>query len=258
MRSPHAPAGSSPRVRGARRRLAAASPSRIIPARAGSTRTAVRARASTRDHPRACGEHSADLGDAVSTRDHPRACGEHARGTSASCRASGIIPARAGSTPVDAAQPPRSRIIPARAGSTRIAAACCAGDDGSSPRVRGARLGLARRGTGGDHPRACGEHVSFRAAAMAVRGIIPARAGSTLADQRLYTRSPHFCMTLLLRGRCTCPVPPTALRALMQRRLVPGAQGVQVGPAQGVVIQSQAACGTAPRHSAAGSLPPAR
>ena len=111
-------------------------------------------------------------------------------------------------------------IIPARAGSTRQTSPWCpsAGDhprscgehyrrfgpivilEGSSPLVRGARphrharllrqgiiparAGSTQRaspssGCRGDHPRSCGEHSSASSSDMRCRWIIPARAGST-------------------------------------------------------------------------------
>ena len=89
--------GSSPRVRGLRRRPGLCStPSRIIPARAGFTRGSRSTLACPADHPRACGVYAWDakvpgdiLGSSPRVRglplrrsgrrfavsDHPRACG---------------------------------------------------------------------------------------------------------------------------------------------------------------------------------------
>ena len=175
--------GSPPRVRGARlapaRRLVDQG---ITPARAGST-------------PPARSRHT-------TTRDHPRACGEHKFANGHWLRLLGSPPRVRGARTANAARTTASRITPARAGSTASAAHCwcrtqdhpraCGEHDwiidrwnslsGSPPRVRGARrlprprpraVGItpARAGSteggadydvdGTDHPRACGEHRHF-------------------------------------------------------------------------------------------------
>ena len=197
--------GSSPRMRGARlladNRIDV---ERIIPADAGSTSSADSPNRSFKDHPRGCGEHDMSrewFGDDRGSS--PRMRGAH-------CvrrwiqRYARIIPADAGSTP---SRSPRAwpsaaawtRIIPADAGSTQdltdilarledhprgcgehsTPRSRTANRTGSSPRMRGARLGVvaalvARRiipadaGSTGmtlhfhvaheDHPRGCGEH----------------------------------------------------------------------------------------------------
>ena len=91
--------GSSPRMRGARvRDRRVRELQGIIPAHAGSTMAALRCGRTSRDHPRACGEHlprdsdgstirgiipahAGSTGESTArgscVRDHPRACGEH-------------------------------------------------------------------------------------------------------------------------------------------------------------------------------------
>ena len=111
--------GSSPRMRGARRRMIALrARSGIIPAYAGSTSRHTRKRARYRDHPRVCGEHLAlRFAERNQTGSSPRMRGapllHHV-----DRRHAGIIPAYAGST----------------SGSSRRSCA------------------------GWDHPRVCGEH----------------------------------------------------------------------------------------------------
>ncbi len=209
--------GSSPRMRGAPGiRLRVAVRRGIIPADAGSTSSGPRVAGWRRDHPRGCGEHSRIAGNAVrAPGSSPRMRGAHGGSAVGDVR-SGIIPADAGSTRM--MRPPFSGdrdhprgcgehlstrraggrvegIIPADAGSTLSApcARCCAGDhprgcgehsdtarsarlaSGSSPRMRGALVHAGRD---------CG-----------VTGIIPADAGSTLADQVFFWHAPHYGMT---------------------------------------------------------------
>ena len=153
--------GSSPRVRGAVSGTPLTqTPTRIIPARAGSS----------------CWNQ---LWGIVS-RDHPRACGEQVATDDCTTDTEGIIPARAGSR--------------------RTCCHASAASMGSSPRVRGAVvasstecaiLGIipARAGSSGllgrplqwhrDHPRACGEQQPVPEWQSGIHGIIPARAGSS-------------------------------------------------------------------------------
>ena len=109
--------GSSPRVRGKlRRAVPMQSGLRIIPARAGQTRSYVRASAAAPDHPRACGANGqikVHFNDSFGS----------------SPRVRGKLGARSG-------QPAWSRIIPARAGQTLLCSVFC--------------IHVA------DHPRACG------------------------------------------------------------------------------------------------------
>ena len=151
--------GSSPRVRGAVHLGQLDRPvDGIIPARAGSRRTAARSSATTSDHPRACGEQ-------IVLRAHLRT------NDGSSPRVRGAVQRHSHERGV-------RRIIPARAGS----------------RSRSGRTHLADK----DHPRACGEQTSrtsppmlssgssprvrgagaLDSACTVSYGIIPARAGS--------------------------------------------------------------------------------
>ena len=152
--------GSSPRVRGKRRRLQRRrGPGRIIPARAGQT--------SARDMSR------------NAYADHPRACGANATTAINVSGAAGSSPRVRGKLEPVGAGHERFRIIPARAGQTSAA------------------VGSGSRRS--DHPRACGANVRVHTMLLVrsgssprVRGklirrgkhfarnrIIPARAGQT-------------------------------------------------------------------------------
>ena len=112
--------GSSPRVRGTRRlRLPGFFLPGIIPACAGNTSTCRRAKNSTRDHPRVCGEHAALNVEALA--------------------AAGSSPRVRGTLPYFGGWVEHHGIIPACAGNTE-------------PR----RTQTTRRR---DHPRVCGEHL---------------------------------------------------------------------------------------------------
>ena len=152
--------GSSPHARGALvARLVAHHGVGIIPACAGSTGCASAPAASSRDHPRMRGEHSVRWQDQFARE----GSSPHARG------APGVVvipPAVAG-------------IIPACAGSTRRRT-LRASDRQDHPRMRGEHGGAmwVNAGDPGSSPHARGARQSF-AASLAVRGIIPACAGST-------------------------------------------------------------------------------
>ena len=139
---------------------------RIIPADAGSTYPVV--------------DYVASIGD------HPRGCGEHLTHPASSMSQVGSSPRMRGAQLYASLDDLRQRIIPADAGSTRR----CRG----SPAIRK------------DHPRGCGEHLTYnwnspfeRGSSPRMRGapscryylpsgswIIPADAGSTM---KLYTAS---------------------------------------------------------------------
>ena len=132
-----------------------------------------------KDHPRGCGEHSTN---AVPMRftggSSPRMRGALHNGRPRETTG-GIIPADAGSTN---SRPLRQRSIqdhPRGCGEHTIPRPSARPSRGSSPRMRGARLGVNRycrrmwiipadagstasctseRGRTGDHPRGCGEH----------------------------------------------------------------------------------------------------
>ena len=93
------PAGSSPRMRGARKRRPAPGECKgIIPADAGSTPTTMARRDRCGDHPRGCGEHSGSKStSAALLGSSPRMRGAR-RERLPRGRAPRIIPADAGST----------------------------------------------------------------------------------------------------------------------------------------------------------------
>ena len=160
------PRGSSPRLRGTQvRHVSDQWRAGIIPALAGSTSSSRCGTASSRDHPRACGEH----GHAEVWARFKRGSSPRLRGTLGGVhrfgRGRGIIPALAGNTNAL----PSARVI-----------------------YR-------------DHPRACGEHITPNPLANALlgssprlrgtllrhlpspsaHGIIPALAGNTRSLRRL-------------------------------------------------------------------------
>ena len=165
--------GSSPRVRGAAQRAVRQKCLRgIIPARAGSRPLPSVRPASRWDHPRACGEqpsygeHMAHLSGSS-----PRVRGADLD-TVVSLLVDGIIPARAGSSPTTPSAPSTRWDHPRACGEQNRPLCRCRSVPGSSPRVRGAGALLL----------CCGIH----------RGIIPARAGSSLDTlSRRHTKRDH-------------------------------------------------------------------
>ena len=153
-------AGSSPRARGADRGPPSpCTPSRIIPARAGSRHHPKWGLTSGEDHPRARGEQNSDaaIGYAL-WGSSPRARGADDVFTRAQVKY-GIIPARAGSRPAEMIFRKLVRDHPRARGEQVIVRVCPQLLHGSSPRARGA---------GGYIFRSIGDI-----------GIIPARAGSS-------------------------------------------------------------------------------
>ncbi|PKU92722.1 hypothetical protein CQR47_0571 [Bifidobacterium thermophilum] len=154
----------------------------IIPACAGNTASPCLQRASSRDHPRMCGEHAIFAkNDSISTGSSP-----HVRGTrpvlSVSPADIGIIPACAGNTNRRFCTSSRLRDHPRMCGEHTYAIPYGASMGGSSPHVRGTRgpdvghlpatgiipacagntrLATNRRFRPRDHPRMCGEHGMF-------------------------------------------------------------------------------------------------
>ena len=175
--------GSSPHVRGARFIKSATQDAvGIIPACAGSTVPAGRISPSCRDHPRMCGEHCctcALMPAIVGSSPHVRG----APITKATVpMMNGIIPACAGSTFRPRGHVSGYRDHPRMCGEHSFNIHQFAGEQGSSPHVRGAHLDrrLPRRESGiipacagstwpasppwhssWDHPRMCGEHFIF-------------------------------------------------------------------------------------------------
>ena len=192
--------GLSPRMRGARsRQKDRPKPTWIIPADAGSTLNGMRATQCPTDHPRGCGEHCFDGREFLS--------------------APGSSPRMRGAQTIAIARLWIERIIPADAGSTvpatpkwkceedhprgcgehiaRNLTMTC--EQGSSPRMRGARdssVGYAcpvriipadagstwqasyRRQRQKDHPRGCGEHAKLAARQMNKIGSSPRMRGA--------------------------------------------------------------------------------
>ena len=169
--------GSSPRVRGMLRgRLHRHQPDGIIPACAGNAAPANRGPRSREDHPRVCGE-------CVRVRRLP----SRVHGSSPRVRG---MPRRA------PAQVRRDRIIPACAGNASYASwAIAAGQD--HPRVCGECAGAPRqpRTPLGSSPRVRGMRMGRVAHARANR-IIPACAGNASAEAASLTRNrdhPRVC-----------------------------------------------------------------
>ena len=173
--------GSSPRVRGKRRRLQRRrGPGRIIPARAGQTSARDMSRNAYADHPRACGANATTaINVSGAAGSSPRVRGTPLR--KAGLVTNGrIIPARAGQTPRPRCRNMRATDHPRACGANGSSVRDSARRHGSSPRVRGkrvscgicagvlriipARAGQTRTGRCGsrtipDHPRACGANV---------------------------------------------------------------------------------------------------
>ncbi len=193
--------GSSPLARGALRvGPVHAVAGRLIPARAGSTRSAHRVAAGPGAHPRSRGEHPLRVCTRASRRwliparagstsaqpsalawptAHPRSRGEHQVGWKREQAESGSSPlARGAPDPVEA-RAGRVRLIPARAGSTRRAGGPGTGGP-AHPRSRGEHLRLpsVRIAHRGSSPLARGARRHGHVTRLAGR-LIPARAGST-------------------------------------------------------------------------------
>ena len=195
--------GSSPRMRGTHDIPIPHIPrDGIIPAYAGNTHAVVPSPCCARDHPRVCGEHVVCDPWLSPSGDHPRVCGEHDTLTTSTPEFTGSSPRMRGTPPHTHKKILKRGIIPAYAGNTIACPRICrlirdhprvCGEHvwsaripdqtlGSSPRMRGTRLGglrpdtaagiipayagnthidCARLRTGGDHPRVCGEHVYY-------------------------------------------------------------------------------------------------
>ena len=156
--------GSSPRLRGAlRSRFAFPLAFGIIPALAGSTSRTSSAGRTSRDHPRACGEHMSGCSPPTTQRgSSPRLRGARLH-LGRRRRRDGIIPALAGSTRLELGSVERLGDHPRACGEHRTPSCltwCC---PGSSPRLRGA--------------------LTWNGHLWESKGIIPALAGSTLAEQ---------------------------------------------------------------------------
>ena len=209
------PLGSSPRVRGKLPPGARAdTASRLIPARAGKTRSSAPSTPPCPAHPRACGENRESPCDWHGVRgSSPRVRGK-LRPPTQGARAPGLIPARAGKTPCGPGGPRTWRAHPRACGENPRQPAVMTNKAGSSPRVRGKRPGLqrhparrrlipARAGktsfmsfpswVGAAHPRACGENLDLADPASFPLGSSP----------RVRGKLPH-----VLRGRLVAGLIP--------------------------------------------------
>ena len=171
----------------------------IIPAYAGNTRIRTSAPTRNRDHPRVCGEHLRKAcfrggltgssprmrgtpgGNRVLRRwygDHPRVCGEHSSGLFHIVTPLGSSPRMRGTPDVSCAVLQIHRIIPAYAGNT-VRQGAFLDAAGIIPAYAGNTTDifrLARRL--GDHPRVCGEHSGWPAAAQRNGGSSPRMRGT--------------------------------------------------------------------------------
>ena len=159
--------GSSPLARGPRDKFRDATGTfGLIPARAGTTRERLGTRPPKRAHPRSRGDHSSplirtDLPEGSS----PLARGPHPRGRN-SHGGTGLIPARAGTTEKIVKSGTATRAHPRSRGDHVSLEPHQSAEAGSSPLARGPPDYLV---PGPDY-----------------RGLIPARAGTTLADMGFY------------------------------------------------------------------------
>ena len=151
----------------------------IIPAHAGNTSPLQQGDCQTRDHPRACGEHTVSVMFAdAKPGSSPRMRGTHDNFTD-SVAQMGIIPAHAGNTSLIRHYEQNLGDHPRACGEHWLAARRVERRAGSSPRMRGTPLhdlvfrcqrgiipahagntsiGRSKFRSSWDHPRACGEH----------------------------------------------------------------------------------------------------
>ena len=198
--------GSSPRMRG----TPTVAPTNqamtgIIPAYAGNTRRRSCRSASTWDHPRVCGEHSAQCGAVrIPQGSSPRMRGTRDN-TARTGQTSGIIPAYAGNTRFFRGRCTRLWDHPRVCGEHgRVSLALRVGR-GSSPRMRGTHVlpcgyhavrriipAYAGNTTSSchrlpccrDHPRVCGEHGWWKAEGVRMTGSSPRMRGTPTASHR--------------------------------------------------------------------------
>ena len=175
--------GSSPRMRGTLQpALYFRSTQGIIPAYAGNTQPASLDRPTFWDHPRVCGEHPPrNLRHTFGTGSSPRMRGTRGNGLERDMLA-GIIPAYAGNTFYDGFEYFGEGDHPRVCGEHFFFSDSSSRSRGSSPRMRGTLtqcvvgydfLGIIPAYAGNtrlarwpvqavwDHPRVCGEHVTF-------------------------------------------------------------------------------------------------
>ena len=191
--------GSSPLARGAQIVLLEGRVrERIIPARAGST--------------------GAPVGVGVGVGDHPRSRGEHWRSPRSTRSRSGSSPLARGAQLIDGVHEVGRGIIPARAGSTPVRG-CAARRVADHPRSRGEHHGKGTKAQPGwgSSPLARGARGDRRPVQRPV-GIIPARAGSTSGSQGR-GNSPRGSSPLA-RGALE-----QVQRALVSTRIIPARAG---------------------------------
>ena len=159
--------GSSPRVRGKRcRGDDGADGSGLIPARAGKTPSRRASSSPPRAHPRACGENPRPPPEPPhGAGSSPRVRGKRAVAPEVRWP-EGLIPARAGKTVWTADFQFEGEAHPRACGENLGVGGVHGSGEGSSPRVRGKRLGVQGRSV--------------------LAGLIPARAGKTLPDLGFY------------------------------------------------------------------------
>ena len=149
---------------------------RLIPACAGKTPRASSSRNRVRAHPRVCGENSTVTHQAPPAQgSSPRVRGKRTS-LSKLLRISGLIPACAGKTSSPVTSPVGTKAHPRVCGENLTRNAERSRLSGSSPRLRGKRLGRCRHGCG--------------------RGLIPACAGKTSVSSRVSLSSrahPRVC-----------------------------------------------------------------
>ena len=178
---------------------------RIIPAYAGNTSSAMLNSFSFRDHPRVCGEHQCPRGHiSTSWGSSPRMRGT--RGLAVyPIRPGRIIPAYAGNTGSAGRSGARTWDHPRVCGEHTARMMTTTGRAGSSPRMRGTPvLHESRTLRGGiipayagntvysscqsllsrDHPRVCGEHFDEHLAVRITKGSSPRMRGTPANDKR--------------------------------------------------------------------------
>ena len=191
--APAAVHGSSPRVRGTRvRSLQSSIDCRFIPACAGNAATRHRSARSRSVHPRVCGEQSTRRCRRCGSPVHPRVCGEQLRARRCGVDVVRFIPACAGNSHHADRRDSRCHGSSPRVRGTRsMVAGHLAADCGSSPRVRGTRRIDVRQASHRRFIPACaGNAQPLRLAATARLRFIPACAGNA-SDRRLRIARAH-------------------------------------------------------------------
>ena len=120
------------------------------------------------------------------SRAHPRSRGEHRSGGRRESRHGGSSPLARGTHYTPACRAATMGLIPARAGNTPGGRLCCR-DDRAHPRSRGEHRSdsFMRWYFSGSSPLARGTPRMLRLSVLCL-GLIPARAGNTLADMGVY------------------------------------------------------------------------